>query len=93
MSKSSKSFVKYKIVECIWLDSDHHGDWEKLSDVLEDQEGNLECRSVGYLIADKEDRIILATSITNDDETEEQVSYYISIPKVAILSQKELRKR
>ena len=84
----------FKIIEVGWLDSEHHADWENLPEVLEEQETtSLECRSVGYLVADKEDRIILATSYTIEDSSEAQVSYYITIPKPSIVWQKELRKK
>jgi hypothetical protein len=86
------SATKFKIVEIIWLDSDHNAEWEKLEDVLADQ-GGLECRTCGYLVADKEDRVIVATSMTADPEREEHISYYIAIPKIAIVSMKELRKK
>lgn len=88
-----KTKSRFKIVEVNWVDSEHHADWEKISDVIEEQSGSLGCRSVGYLISDTEDRIILATSVSEDEETEEQVSAYITIPKICITSQKELRKR
>lgn len=89
----SQTKTRFKIIECIWVDSEHNSDWSKLDDVLEEQSGSLECRSVGYLIADKDDRIILATSISADESTEESVSAYITIPRVAIISIRELRKR
>lgn len=82
----------FKIVEVLWLDSDHNGEWAKLEDVLEDQ-GGLECRSCGYLVADKEDRVIIATSMTADPDREEHISYYMAIPKAAVVSLKELRKK
>lgn len=86
----SKKFP-YKVVDVSWVDSEHHSDWDNLSEVLEAQ-GSLECRSTGFLIADKEDRIILATSVSADvPENEEQISAYITIPKRAILWVKELR--
>lgn len=84
--------LPFKIIECSWQDSEHSADWGKLSDVLEEQ-GTLECRSVGFLIADKEDRIILATSLSADEEYEDFVSSYITIPKLSILWTKELRKK
>lgn len=84
--------VSYKIVEIIWVDSDHSASWEKLEDVLEDQAG-LECKSVGYLVADKEDRVIIASSMTADPEREEHISYYMAIPRQAILSIREYRKK
>lgn len=81
----------YKVVEVLWEDSEHDADWNDLTKVLEDQ-GSLECRSAGFLIADKEDRIVLATSVSADaEENEEQVSAYITIPKRAILWIKELK--
>lgn len=84
--------TQFKIIEVVWLDSDHNAEWARLEDVLEDQ-GGLECRSCGYLVADKDDRIIIATSMTADPDREEHISYYMAIPKAAIVSQKELRKR
>ena len=96
MSKSSSlpPKGKFKIVEVLWLDSEHHSDWESLPSVLEEQETtSLECSSVGYLVAEKDDRIILATSFTIEEESETQISYFITIPRVAIVSQRELRKR
>ena len=83
---------KYRPVEVVWVDSEHNSDWSTLEDVVSD-DTSMECRSCGYLVADKEDRVVLATSITASDEVEEQVSAYIVIPKAAISSIKELRKR
>lgn len=82
----------YKIVDVCWEDSEHSADWSSLVTVLEEQEnGTLECRSAGFLIADKEDRIILATSVLSDSDREQQVSAYITIPKRSILWVKELK--
>ena len=89
--KKAKSKFNYKVVEVLWVDSEHNAEWDNLTEVLESQ-GSLNCRSAGFLIADKEDRIILATSVSDDaEENEEQVSAYITIPKQAILWIKELR--
>lgn len=82
----------FKIVEILWEDSEQAAAWEKLEDVLNDQ-GSLACKSVGYLIADKDDRVILASSMSSDDEYEESVSHYITIPKSSILQMKDLRKK
>ena len=93
IQKIKKKTFPYKAVEVIWLDSEHSSECDNLSDVLEaNAEGSLECHSAGFLVADKPDRIILATSIatTHDDTNEEQVSAYITIPKVAIIEQNEL---
>lgn len=89
MPSTNKGF---KLVEILWLDSEQNAEWAKLEDVLADQ-GSLECKSVGYLVADKEDRVVLASSISADETYEEQVSHYITIPKASIQSIKELRKK
>lgn len=89
-SPKSKKF-KYKAVEVAWVDSEHNADWATLSEILEGQT-SLECRSIGYLIADKADRVVLATSVTASEEVEDDaVSAYITIPKQAILWIKEQR--
>lgn len=86
--KMKKKFP-YPVVEVVWLDSEHEAEWNTLADVLENQEKTLECRSCGYLIHEKEDRIVLATSVgMAKDEDEEQISAYLTIPKVSILSMK-----
>lgn len=99
MSKSSSTVMKkakfaYPVVEVIWVDSEHDAEWNTLSKVLEDNSKTLECRSCGFLIADKEDRVVLATSIgMAQGEDEEQVSAYLTIPKQAILWIKGLPKK
>lgn len=80
----------FRLVEVLWEDSEQGADWGKLEDILTDQ-GSLICRSAGYVVADKEDRIILASSITADETYEEHISHYIVIPKSCIESTKELR--
>lgn len=87
--------IRFKIIEVAWVDSEHESAWDTLSEVLEANEsGSLECRSCGFLIADTEDRIILATSISLEHQNaEEQISAYITIPKQSILWTKELRRK
>lgn len=93
-SMTSKKKFPYPVVEVIWLDSEHEAEWNNLSDVLENQEKTLECRSCGYLIHQKEDRIVLATSVgMAKEEDEEQISAYLTIPKVSILSMKGPKKK
>lgn len=86
----TKTKAKFRRVEVSWVDSEHNSDWSPLEAILEDQ-GSLECLSLGYLIADKEDRIILATSLTAAEDYEPLVSAYITIPKVCIVWMKDLR--
>ncbi len=85
----------FKMVQVTWVDSEHESSWDNLSEVLEANEtASLECLSCGFLVADKEDRVILATSISLANEhAEEQISAYITIPRQAIIDIKELRKK
>lgn len=90
---SSKK-LPYPIVEVAWVDSEHDQGWNTLSAVLEEQEKTLECRSVGYLITERADRVVLATSVgmaIGDDD--EQISAYLTIPKASILWMKGPTKR
>lgn len=80
----------FKIVEVIWADSEQNAAWEKLEDVLNDQ-GSLNCKTLGYVVADTEDRIILASTASVDDTYEDLISHYMTIPKSCIVSIKELR--
>lgn len=84
---------QYKMLEVVWVDSEHHADWSDIQEVLDESKGSLECQSLGYLILDAEDRLVLATSITSDEDTEKQISAYITIPKLCVVSTRELRKK
>lgn len=89
-----KKRLPYPVIEVAWVDSEHEAEWNTLSEVLEAQEKTLECRSCGFLIADKEDRIVLATSVgMAKDEDEEQISAYLTIPKVSVLWVRGLPKK
>ena len=83
----------HKIVEVAWVDSESNPDWDHLKNVVSD--GTLECRSVGYLLAEKSDRIVLAASLgrslgTVDDDV---VASHITVPKVCIIELQELTKK
>ena len=86
--------LPYPIVEVAWVDSEHDADWSTLSELVESQEHTLECRTVGFLVLEKDDRYVLATSIgMAKQDIEEQVSAYITIPKLAVLWIKGLPKK
>ena len=79
----------YKLVQVLWIDSESSPDWTELKSVIQDD--TLECVSVGFLLADKEDRIILAASLGLGRD--EIVASHVTIPKVAITEIHELRKK
>ena len=82
------------IIEVAWVDSEHDAGWSTLTEVIEEQSKTLECRTCGFLIHEKDDRIVLATSVgmaVGDDD--EQISAYLTIPKASILWIKGLPKK
>ena len=88
------SKLPYPVVEVVWVDSEHDAGWNTLQEVLEENEKPLECHSVGYLILEKDDRVVLATSIGMAvGEDDNQVSAYLTIPKAAIIKMKGPRKK
>lgn len=94
MSPAKIKKLPYPIVEISWVDSEHDADWSTLSELVESQEHTLECRTVGFLVLEKDDRYVLATSIgMAKADIEEQVSAYITIPKQAVLWIKGLLKK
>ena len=86
--------LPYPIVEVAWVDSEHDADWSTLTELKESQDHTLECRTAGFLVLEKDDRYVLATSIgMAKTDIEEQVSAYITIPKQAVLWIKGLPKK
>lgn len=80
----------YKVVEVIWLDSETDSDWQTVTELLEYSE--LDCRTVGYLVADRDNSIIIASSI-GLGRKDTSVNSAITIPKAAILEIKDLRRK
>ena len=80
----------YKIVEVHWLDSEADPDWQTVEELLE--YSSLDCRTVGYLIADREDSIVIAGSV-GLGRKDNVVHSAITIPKAAISNIKELRRK
>ncbi len=80
----------YKVVEVVWLDSESDPDWQTVQELLE--YSSLDCRTVGYLIADKPDSIVIAGSV-GLGRKDISVHSAITIPKAAISSIKDLRKK
>lgn len=77
----------YKLVQVLWIDAESHPDWRELSEVIAD--GTLECISVGWLVSEREDRIVLVASVDLGDDGE-MVASHITIPRSALKEIKEL---
>lgn len=77
----------YKLVLVVWNDATSNDSWVKLKDVVEDS--SLECATVGWLVADKTDRLVIVASIDMQDE-DELVSGHVTIPRSQIKSLQEL---
>ena len=77
------------VIELIrWLDSRIMSGWVSVSH-LEDT-GNAMCTSVGTVIAEDDERIVIAgTWSTEDDEEIDSAPDAMVIPKVAIVSRQE----
>jgi hypothetical protein len=84
VEEKEHSACNLKRVEVTWLDSCGWSGWHEKDEVIALNE-SLESTSIGYVIRDLEDRLVLAQS--------ESLHYYgevLSIPKVAITKVVEL---
>ena len=79
--------LPYKLVEVLWKDAESHDEWVTLSDITDDNKP-LDCVSVGFLVKETEDRVILCATLSL--ATDNQVSGHITIPKGMITAIKNL---
>lgn len=82
-----------EIVYVRWVDS--HG-WSTWNDartrIKTGLEQNLMCETVGFLIAESDDRLVVASSISLDEETTfDNLTDMEVIPRVAVLEMEVLR--
>lgn len=75
-----------KIVEVLWIDSFFEHGWGDRAERLHHNRKPGQCRSVGYLIQDDDDWVVLAESVAANDN----VGCTTTIPKIAIKSVVEL---
>ena len=81
--------ARMKIVEVEWVDSSSEGGWKPREIILEKiKKDTLVCRTAGYLLDEKEDRITIALSYAPDLD---QFNHTQTIPAVAIKSMKVRR--
>lgn len=71
----------YKLVLVIWDDADSHDTWVELKEVTTDN--SMEVASVGWLVADKQDRLVLIASMDLSNE-KDMVSGHVTIPKAQV---------
>jgi hypothetical protein len=77
----------YKLVQVTWNDAGSHDSWVSLKDIVEDK--SMECISVGWLVSDRPDRLVLVASM--DLQTDQElVSGHVTIPKAVITDIREL---
>ena len=77
----------YKLILCVWSDAESHDTWMELKDVTGDT--SLEVASIGWLVADKPDRLVLVASMDLSNE-KDMVSGHVTIPKAMIKEVREL---
>ena len=75
----------YEILEVSWIDSAGHGGWHSSS--AQDYRP-MDCSTVGYLIEDREDCVVLALNIAAD--AEHDVGEVICIPAVNVTGRRKL---
>lgn len=83
----SKEKIIDKKVEIVWVDSTMRNDWVEIEKARDEVEpDSMECRSVGYVFHEDDEKIVLvghqASGRTNKDLA--NVADAMSIPKVAI---------
>jgi hypothetical protein len=83
-----------KLVQVDWVDSTSSNDWRPVADAKRkaEEENALFCSSVGFLVADMPDYVLLACSYTPPtSEDAETVANTMQIPRCAIQSIRPLQ--
>jgi len=72
--------------EVTWVDSHSIDGWNTRSDMEEHAGIGIGCKTIGYLYALKEDRVILTMS----ENVNEQWGHTMTIPRVAVIGARKL---
>lgn len=76
--------MRVQTVRVDWIDSHLHGGWCNARDLRANAAGNgLRCQSIGYLVEEAEDYILVASSCSIDGD--EEYADAIQIPRVAVV--------
>lgn len=87
----------YPLIEVRWLDAtsaSHHTSWGDFDDFCNvDSRQTQDCHSVGYLIREDDDRLVVAAhlALVKTGDTVGQVSGTFLIPKCCIVSRRDLK--
>lgn len=76
-----------------WIDSHGGGTWTSLAELESDFATPCKCRTVGWLVAEKNGVIVLAASLSGESDPGIKLSGngHMTIPKVAITKRTILR--
>ena len=78
----------YKLVMITWSDAESNDTWVELKEITEDKQ--LHVCSIGWLVADKPDRLVIIASMDLSNE-KDMVSGHVTIPKAMVHEVKELQ--
>jgi hypothetical protein len=82
--------MRWSLVQVLWLDSaDPNDSWVRASDWSE--VGQLDCVSVGWLIGEDSEAVVLASHISDPEEEVPRANGIMAIPKRAILGARRLK--
>lgn len=79
--------MKHKLVIVEWFDAHSIDGWEP----LEGEKKNVKCTSVGWLISDTKDNIVIVPNIADKGENKFDGCGKMIIPKVSIVSKRNLK--
>ncbi len=77
----------YRLVQVKWTDAESHYKWADLADAI--KETDMFCVSIGWVLLDAPDRLVIASSISLQEDAE-MVSGHLTIPKGMVKEIKEL---
>ena len=78
--------MKHPVVEVEYIDASASHGWGDYA------ESDLHCRTVGFLVEEREDRLVLSDTYSLDGNTKKW-RCILEVPKVAIISWRVLRVR
>lgn len=79
------------LVEVHWLDAEADGAWTPIRDVLADYDPPPTVRSVGYVLADNEQGLIIAGDVGTKLEDDQHVNRPMVIPKACVQKVRRLK--
>ena len=83
MSDIVAELDRWPLVRVRWMDSIGQAGWNSLSYITEDH--SLECVSVGWMVQEKNDRIVLVSHIQDASASDPKCDGHITIPRQAII--------